>query len=254
MKKYFGIVLLSLILTSCNFVPSSENTSNKHGVQLSISCSEPLTVKNHSESEYSTRYKPSKFAVGTSTIKLQDGKITFYRPPVMGEYQLKEDDGIEPQYRYHEEQIDFRALGADYDFVYISDIVFQSKAPDNKLFKNLRIALFEKETMDYYYSFSSDEQGTATSTSRELDLNADGVNEGTYTTGNPMYMTDSYNFVIPNENEINNNNIPLAKGLIKLDKTLTLRVWLEGWDLENSDITGDFDADIGITFAAHKAK
>lgn len=262
MKKSIVFVVLPFLLTACDFssfLPSAHkagNNSIENGIRLNLHANDPLQIKQHNSNDtFGLDVRSPTFSVSNSTIKLLDGKITFYQTPVMGDYQLREVGDMNPQYLFYEMQIDFNYnANKTCDFVYLTEVSFGSNANESKLFTNLRVALFDKATMNYYYSFSYDEKGTVTQTECELDLDADGVMEGTYTTGMPSYMTDNYNIVIPSENEIDSDNIPHGKDLIPFNKTLTLRVWVEGWDLSNNDIVENFGADIDIRFAGHIAK
>ncbi len=53
--------------------------------------------------------------------------------------------------------------------------------------------------------------------------------------------------------EIENDNIPEEKMLIPFNKALTIRIWAEGWEIENTDaMTGDMTVDIGIELEGHE--
>ena len=247
MKKPLVLLFLPLCITACD-LSNGLTPSKKQGVSLNLSCQDPLQIKVAGEDNYSSSFKSEPTSLGNATIKLENGKITFYEAPIANQFQLKEDNGSGANVFYYDQQFEFNASGSD--FIYISDIKFESKNDDSKLFKNLRVALFEKSTMDCYYCLSPDKNGTTTVTEGELDLNADGTPEGTYTTGSPSYTTDNYDLVIPSESEISGNNIPSSKVLIPTDKALNIRMWIEGWDLSNEDLINDYNAKVNIQFTA----
>ena len=65
-------------------------------------------------------------------------------------------------------------------------------------------------------------------------------------------MTNSYDFLIPNERSIESNNFDKIFQFIKPNKPLTIRIWVEGWDLTNNEEIEKIKADINLTVSAHE--
>ena len=280
MKKSLVLCVLALSLTSCDlssFIKVSrtmetfEETGEHEGITLVVEGNEQLLLKEKEKSEYVNRSTITSIRAGSSTIKRLDGQITFYQYPVYGKAQLDEvDDKNNNDRFYYEQLIDFSAAEKqNFDFIYLTSVSFESNNPNHKLYKFLRIALMDKETNSDYYVFSRDKDGIVSKTEYNLDLDANGEldkeqkNYGfdnddptliNYTTGMPSYMTDSYEMSIPTQNELEQDNIPGLKALIPFNKALTIRIWFEGWELENTDDFSDLNIDIGIKFAGHEAK
>ena len=279
MKKVLVLPLLALLLTACdlssiiqvsNKVEVSEETGEKKDITLIVSGTKNLLLKNREREEFANRTTISSIIAGTTTIKRSEGKITFYRPPEFGRAQLDELSNDEEHLGnyYFEQIIDFRAgPETNYDYIYLKNFMMRCSENDNKIYKNLRVALFDKDTFTDYYVFSYDSNGTLSKTEYNLDLNADGkldeevgygFEEGeskliNYTTGAPSYMTDAYSSSVVTTEEIENDNIPEGKTLIPFNKALTIRIWAEGWEIENTDaMTGDMTVDIGIELEGHE--
>ena len=281
MKKLWIVSLLALSLTSCDLsslvshrVSYSEETGEKSGITIVIEGSDNLLLKNHERTEYANRFTITSIQAGSTTIKRLDGKITFYKPPIYGKPQLDEITNSEehPEYYFFEQQIDFsNAKDTNFDFIYLTDFSMQCADSNNKIFKNLRVALFNKETGDDYYVFSYDKNGTVSKTAYELDVNADGKIDQTqgydweedkgpiiYTTGIDSYTTDTYENVILSESEIAQDSIPKLKSLIPFSKNipLTIRIWAEGWELDNNDFVlyNDETVNIDLKLEGYQAK
>lgn len=269
MKKKLVLILSCLALCSCDlgglikrsYTYSDEPLPEHDGVGLNLICNDDLLARRNEDKETFSRLCFSPIPLKVSTIKLLDGKITFYEPPFCGEAQLREvadsrrDDCFFEQLVVFEFDKDNQKKA---DFIYLTDISFSSKQEDNKLFKNLRVALFDGATNDYYYSFSYDKNGTITNTEMNLDIDMDGEldkdfdgNLINYTTGMPVYMTDSYDIATPRQIEIETNDFDKIHKFIKPNKPLTIRVWVEGWDLTNED-PAILKADINLSFSAHE--
>lgn len=269
MKKRLVLIVSILALCSCDlsgiikrsYVYSDEPLPEHDGVGLNLICNDDLLARRNEDKETYSRLCFSPIPLKVSTVKLLDGKITFYEPPICGEAQLREVTDSRRDDCFFEQQVIFefdKNNKKNADFIYLTDISFSSKQEDNKLFKNLRVALFDGATNDYYYSFSYDKNGTETSTTMNLDLNGDGEldkdldgNLINYTTGMPLYATDPYDLAIPREIEKINNEFDKIHQFIKPDKPLTIRVWVEGWDLTNEDPLS-LKADMNLTFSAHE--
>ena len=264
MKKYFILCISILLLVSCGLSngteQSKENSINNgegvdNGLYLNIDCKNDLKLKKHEESndKYDAALQMSNIILGTTTIKREDNKISFFHSPTYGNAQLDElKDGLEhPEYHYFEQQIDFKYEDESYKSYYLSSVAFSSSNPDDKIYKFLRIALFDKESKTDYFVFSKDSKGEQSKTEYELDLNADGTideksinefgfgDEGKtpihYTTGAPYYMTDSHELTSPFG--------------IDISRPLTLRLWVEGWEMENIDAMSNAKINIDIQFS-----
>ena len=275
MKKPLLLCILALSLTACdfsNFGPAKQNdkeNGERHGVSLIIKCADELNVKNHGADFSMATYDLTGITPSISTIKRLEGKIIFYQPPEFGQAQLKEvnqePDTILP---YSEgKKLDFVSTSdQNIDFVYLRGISWTANTKDENLNKYLRVAIYEKETSSDYFVFSYDPNGTVTKTEYNLDLNMDGQLDGAakyeweepelinYTTGMPSYMTDSYDIAMPRQLEIDNDNFDPLHACMKVDKPIAIKVWLEGWELENTMSIEIKDIQIELDFAPHFVK
>ena len=273
MKKPLLLCILALSLAACdlsNFGPAKKDNGTHHDVSLMIKCADGLNVKNHGTELLMSSYETIGIVPSISTIKRLDGKITFYMSPEFGQGQLKEEvsddiDGISP---YSEgRKLDFvSTTDQEIDFVYLTGISWTASKEDESHNKYLRVAIYDKETSSDYFVFSYDPNGTVTKTEYNLDLNMDGQLDKTqgyawedselinYTTGMPSYMTDSYDIAVPRQLEIDNDKFDPLHACMKTDKPLAIRIWLEGWELENTMSIEIKDIQIELDFAPHFTK
>lgn len=289
MKKGLVLCVLALSLTSCDFLSNitfvksidfEENSDaikkNHEGVYLNIDCQNFLLVKEtpSTGNDYSPKLTLASTQIGSTTIKRVNGEITFYQTPIFGESQLEvvnDSDTSRLDSFFFEQQVIFKDIeDQPIDFVYFTDIQFSCKNPDNKIFKNFRLAILDKETHSDYFVLSYEKNGLESKTSYNLDMNGDKeldkaqatfAFEGSdselinYTTGEPYYMTDNYEMCIPSQNDIDADTIPDRLKVMNVanNKPLTIRMWIEGWEL---DINDKFDSQIDITLklAPHFAK
>lgn len=274
MKKPLLLCVLALSLASCDissFLPNNNgNNGNgerrKHdGVSLNLSCSDDLGLKRVQDNNYVTNLNIEPQSVGSTTIKRLDGQITFYMPPTFCQGQLQEvDDNNHPDYLFVESQIEFAQVeDKKIDFAYLTSIAFSCSDPSNKFYQNLRVAIFNKETHEDCYVLSYDPEGPTSKTEYNLDLNNDGKLDSyedmssfdksgpiSYTTGMPFYCTDRWELDIPTQREIESNQFDPHH--MRLSFTpITIRMWFEGWEFDNSDAGGNIQIDIDLKFAAH---
>ena len=270
MKKSLLFIISTLSLCSCDlgglikrsYSYSDEPLPEHEGVGLNIICNDDLLAKRNGDKETFSRLCFSPIPLRCSTVKIVDGKITFYEPPFCGEEQLREVADSRKADCFFEQEVVFefdKDNKKDADFIYFTDVSFTADKPNSKIFKNLRVALFDGATNDFYYALSYDKNGTITQTEMALDLNMDGEldkdldgNLINYTTGMRSYMTNSYDFLIPNERSIESNNFDKIFQFIKPNKPLTIRIWVEGWDLTNNEEIEKIKADINLTVSAHE--
>ena len=279
MKKPLLLCVLALSLTSCDILSSLTGLSKKdsesekeklehEGVALNLSCSDDLGLKRAEDTNYVTDLSIEPQSVGATTIKRLDGHITFYMPPVYGEAQLREiDEDSHPDYLFVETQIEFaQADDKPIDFVYLTDIDFSCNDQSDKIYQNLRVAIFNKDTHEDCYVLSYDKNGSSCKTEYNLDLNKDDKLDSydnmfdntetgliSYTTGLPYYYTDVWANDIPTQREIESDQFdPHHQRLSFIDTTpITIRMWVEGWELENNDVVSDLQIDINLKFGGH---
>ena len=271
MKKPLLLCVLTLALTSCDlskYLPinsGKQNNGNNHdGTSLLLQCADGLNVATHDNQIYMENIDFSSIQVGSTTIKRLDGEIHFYRNPVYGHAQLEEiPDNANPEMYYFEMDIDFKSTSnKEIDFVYFTGVSWNTDNEDNLINKYLRLAVFDKETKSDYFVFSHDTKGLVTKTEYNLDLDADGkLDEDengliNYTTGMPSYMTDNYEIVAPGQNEIDSDKFDRLHSCMRVDtgKPLTIRMWVEGWELDNNVALGEANIGIELDFAPHFAK
>lgn len=274
MKKCLFFVISTLALTSCDFinlVPSKKESDGHHGISLLLNCNDGLNITTHKDQIFMDNLDMTSMSVGSTTIKRLDGKITFYDHPIYGTAQLQElPKNPEPLKYCFEEEIDFaHSSGSEIDFVYFTGISWSAEDEENIVYKNLRLAIFDKETSSDYFVLSYDPNGLTSKTEYNLDVDGDGELDRNqsyawesnnnelinYTTGMPYYMTDNYEICIPTEQDIANDRIDPLMSCMKVNenKPLTLRVWVEGWEVDNNNFKGT-KIDIKLDFAPHFAK
>lgn len=281
MKKPILLCALALFLTSCDlssFMPGNNGNNNgaseknnHDGVSLNLSCSDDMGLKRVGDKDYVTNLNIEPETIGISTIKRLDGHITFYKPPIFGQGQLEEITNNEGnlQSYFVETQINF--VHADdsknLDFVYLTSVDFSCKDPENVFYKNLRVAIFDKDEMTDCFVLSYDKDGSTCKTEYNLDLNMDGELDKTqgfntnpelinYTTGLPAYYTDPWDLVVPTQSDVEQNKFdPFYQRLsVANNKPVTIRMWIEGWELENNVAYDSMQTDISLKFAGHIAK
>lgn len=267
MKKSLLFCVLALSLSSCDlfngFTPKKKDQDWHHGISLRMWCNDGLQISAHQDQVYMYNLDMSSIMVGTTTIKRQNNKITFYDYPVKGKGHLEElPKDTNPDGRYFEMDVDFtHSSNKDLDFVYFTNISWNVGNDPNFTSYSLRLAIFDKETSTDYFVFSGESKGQETKTSYNLDLDADGEldtdQDGLieYTTGLPYYYTDSYELSIPKPKDIDEDNIDplLAAMKVYKNKPITVRMWLEGWEVNGNTIP-EFDVNIRLDFSGHFAK
>ena len=273
MKKILLFAVSVLALTACdlsNFGPARKGGGNSdhHGVSLLMKCSDGATIATHRDGVFMDSLDLTSITLYPSTVKRLDGKITFYQPPVFGQGQLQElPKDIDNPMHIFEMDIDFKGpSNQEIDFVYLNNISWTAKEQDSIINKYLRLAIYTKEDSGDCFVFSSNPEGETSKTEYNLDLNMDGQLDKaagfeweeaelvTYTTGMPIYCTDPYYLAIPSENEINSDKFDPLHACMKTDKQLTVRIWVEGWELSNNDALEEKDIEIELGFIAHIAK
>ena len=273
MKKILLFAISALALTACdlsNFGPARKGGGNSdhHGVSLLMKCSDGATIATHRDGVFMDSLDLTSITLYPSTVKRLDGKITFYQPPVFGQGQLQElPKDIDNPMHIFEMDIDFKGpSNQEIDFVYLNNISWTAKEQDSIINKYLRLAIYTKEDSGDCFVFSSNPEGETSKTEYNLDLNMDGQLDKaagfeweeaelvTYTTGMPIYCTDPYYLAIPSENEINSDKFDPLHACMKTDKQLTVRIWVEGWELSNNDALEEKDIEIELGFIAHIAK
>lgn len=272
MKKSLFFAISALALSSCDLLNISVNPASggksggdgplpdHEGVGLNIICEDDFLVARNGDEKSFSRLCLSPIPLNVTTIKWAEGKLTFYEPPIFQQAQLREVSDNYDRYYFEQELVFSLPDNQKADFFYFTDISFSSDNPENKLFKNIRVAILDKESNTPLNVFSFDEKGAETLTTMNLDLNMDGqldVDEKgeliSYTTGMPAYYTDHYDmFVMKDPSKLDNNIYASAFKAHKLNKPLAFRIWVEGWDLTNEDPASIKKIDINFTVAAHK--
>ena len=275
MKKILLFAVSALALTACdlsNFGPAKKGGGNSdhHGVSLLMKCSDGATIAAHRDGVFMDSLDLTSITLYPSTVKRLEGEITFYRPPVFGQGQLQElpKDESEGQLSIFDMDIDFaNPSNKEMDFVYINNISWKAKDEDSVINKYLRLAIYDKEYDADCFVFSSNPEGETCKTEYNLDLNMDGQLDQVsghewessgelvnYTTGMPIYCTDPYDLAIPTKNEIDRDLFDPLHTIMIASRPLTVRIWVEGWELDNNVALNETDIDIEIDFTVHLAK
>ena len=262
MKKPLLLCVLALTLASCSFVPNKKGDWH-HGISLLLQCHDDLQIATADTHIFMDNLDMTGIEVGTSTIKRYDGNITFYGQPIFGEAQLNEvPNDQENRMYYFETEVEFlNPDGKEVDFVYFTGIEWKAEDNENIVNENLRLAVFDKHTNTDCFVFSQDPEGITSPTEYPLDLNGDGLNDRNengeilYTTGFPYYVTDSYSFSKPMQRDIEQDHFDPFYQRMKVNdgKTLTIRMWVEGWLLSNESIQ-ETNVNIKLDFAPHYVK